>query len=100
MTKNKITESEIEQFAIELLEKSGYQYIYTPDIAPDSKTPQRAGFKDVLLLEHLHTTVGRINPKIPAEARDDAIKQIQCLNSPELTRYGSLLANLKTRPRN
>ena len=37
MTKvtNKITESAIEQFAIELLEKSGYQYVYGPDIAPD-----------------------------------------------------------------
>jgi Asp-tRNA(Asn)/Glu-tRNA(Gln) amidotransferase B subunit len=31
----KITESSIEEFAIELLEKSGYQYIYGPDIAPD-----------------------------------------------------------------
>ena len=31
----KITESEIEKFAIELLEKSGYQYIYAPSIAPD-----------------------------------------------------------------
>ncbi len=84
MTKNKITESEIEQFAIELLEKSGYQYIYAPDIAPDSDTPERAGFEDVLLLEHLRAAVGRINPKIPPEAREDAIKQIQRLNSPEL----------------
>jgi len=33
---NKITESEIEKFAIELLEKQGYQYVYAPDIAPDS----------------------------------------------------------------
>lgn len=35
MTINKITESSVEQFAIELLEKSGYQYVYGPDIAPD-----------------------------------------------------------------
>ncbi|MFH1432769.1 MAG: type I restriction endonuclease subunit R [archaeon] len=84
MTKIKITESEIERFAIELLEKSGYQYIYAPDIAPDSKTPQRAGFEDVLLLEHLKKAVKRINPGIPADAREDAIKQIQRLNSPEL----------------
>jgi len=32
---NKITESEIEKFAIEVLETQGYQYIYAPDIAPD-----------------------------------------------------------------
>jgi hypothetical protein len=33
---NKITENEIELFAIELLEKQGYNYIYAPNIAPDS----------------------------------------------------------------
>jgi hypothetical protein len=38
---NKITESEIETFAIDLLESSGYDYIYGPDIAPDSETPER-----------------------------------------------------------
>ncbi|RZB31722.1 MAG: hypothetical protein SRB1_01341 [Desulfobacteraceae bacterium Eth-SRB1] len=31
----KITESAIEKFAIELLEKQGYQYIYAPSIAQD-----------------------------------------------------------------
>ena len=30
-----ITESTIEKFAIELLEKQDYQYIYAPSIAPD-----------------------------------------------------------------
>ena len=79
-----ITESAIEQFAIELLEEQGYQYVYAPDIAPDSETPERQSFEDVLLLERLRTAVGRINPGIPAEAREDAIKQIQRLNSPEL----------------
>jgi len=84
MTTNKITESEIENFAIELLEKQGYHYIYAPDIAPDSDTPERNRFEDVLLLERLRTAVGRINPMIPADVREDAIKQIQRLNSPEL----------------
>jgi len=32
---NKINESAIEKFAIELLEKQGYQYICAPSIAPD-----------------------------------------------------------------
>jgi type I restriction enzyme R subunit len=84
MTTNKITESAIEEFAIELLEKSGYQYIYAPDIAPDSETPERAKFEDVFLLERLRKAVCRINPKIPADVREEAIKQIQRLNSPEL----------------
>ncbi len=65
----KITESAIEKFAIELLEKRGCQYIYAPSIAPDSETPERESFEDVLLLERLRTAVGRINPTIPAERR-------------------------------
>jgi type I restriction enzyme R subunit len=84
MTTNKITESEIENFAIELLEKQGYRYIYAPDIAPDSDTPQRSSFEDVILRDRLCTALGRINPDIPPDAREDAIKQIQRLNSPEL----------------
>lgn len=81
---NKITESAIEKLAIELLERQGYHYIYAPDIAPDSDTPERQSFEDVLLLERLQTAVDRINPKIPADVREDAIKQILRLNSPEL----------------
>jgi type I restriction enzyme R subunit len=98
---NKITESAIEQFAIDLLEKSGYQYIFGPDIAParegqvpraqdaqerlpDSETPERQSFEDVLLLERLTAAVARINPNVPVDAREDAIKQLLRLNSPEL----------------
>ncbi|MDT3701157.1 MAG: type I restriction endonuclease subunit R [Thermincola sp.] len=80
----KITESAIEKFAIELLEHQGYHYIYAPSIAPDSDTPERQSFEDVLLMERLQTAVDRINPRIPADAREDAVKQIQRLNSPEL----------------
>jgi type I restriction enzyme R subunit len=84
MSMTKITESAIEKFAIELLEKQGYQYIYAPSIAPDSEMPERESFEDVLLLERLQTAVGRINSSIPSDSREDAIKQIQRLNSPAL----------------
>lgn len=80
----RMTESEIELFTIELLEKLKYQYIYAPDIAPDGEKPERQSFEDVLLVERLQEAVGRINPKVPVEAREEAIKQIQRINSPEL----------------
>ena len=80
----KITENAIEALAIQLLESQGVDYIYAPDIAPDSDTPERSSFEDVLLLDRLKSAVSRINPDIPPEARNDAIKQIQRLNSPEL----------------
>jgi len=81
---NKITESAIEDLAIELFEKLGYQYIYAPSIAPDSDTPERERFEDVVLLNRLRSAVGRINPSIPADVREEALKQILRLNSPDL----------------
>ena len=92
----RITESAIEKFAIELLEQQGYQYIYAPSIAPDvdqvslplGETEERGfarqSYEDVLFIERLQTAVGRINPSIPVDIRGDAIKQILRLNSPEL----------------
>ncbi len=80
----KITESAIEQFAIELLEKAGYQYVYGPDIAPDGVTPERRSFEDVLLFERLTAAIARINPNVPADVREDAVKQLLRFNSPEL----------------
>lgn len=81
---SKITESAIETFAIELLETQGYQYICGPDIAPDSETPERSSFEEVLLMDRLKSAVARINHAVPADAREDAIKQIERLSSPEL----------------
>ncbi|NOY58780.1 MAG: DEAD/DEAH box helicase, partial [Calditrichaeota bacterium] len=94
---DKITESEIENLTIRLLESFGYDYIYGPDIAPDASTSsatgdrpvehpfgKRASFEDVLLLERLQTAVRRINSDLPASAIEDAIKQIQRIHSPEL----------------
>ncbi|NMX22233.1 hypothetical protein C5S30_07435 [ANME-1 cluster archaeon GoMg4] len=73
MSMKKITESAIEQYAIDLLEKQGYQYFYAPDIAPDSETPERSSFEDVLLVERLKKAVGRItqNKAKTIDAKDD-----------------------------
>ncbi len=81
---SKIIESSIENFAIELLENQGYHYIYGPSIAPDSDAPERASFEDVLLLERLRKAVARINPSVSPDAREDAIKQVLRISSPEL----------------
>lgn len=79
-----ITEDTIESFAIELLEKLGYNYIYAPDIAPDGKTPERETYEQVLLVDRLKNSVKRINKTIPADAQAETIKEIQRIASPEL----------------
>lgn len=81
---NRFTETRIEEFALRLLTRLGYEYIYAPDIAPDSENPERDSYAQVLLLNRLQTAVKRINYRIPAEAQAEAIKEIQRMASPEL----------------
>lgn len=50
---HKLTESIIENFAIELFQRLGYEYVYAPDIAPDSENPVRSSFEEVILTERL-----------------------------------------------
>lgn len=80
----RITENIIEGFAIELLDKLGYEYIYGPNIAPDSENPERNSFEEVLLVNRLKNAVKRINHSIPVDAQAEAIKEIQRIASPEL----------------
>lgn len=80
----KITENDIELFAIELLEKQGFEYIYAPDIAPDSENPVRKSFEDVILHDRLESAMVKINPTIEYNKIDEAIKQVERLHSTEL----------------
>ncbi|MDX9784987.1 MAG: type I restriction endonuclease subunit R [Spirochaetia bacterium] len=84
MPEAKIAESDIEALAIEQLEQLGYEYVYGPSIAPDSDRPERASFEEVVLRDRLRNSVARINPTISTNAREDAIKQLLRLNSPEI----------------
>jgi len=80
----KITESAIELLAIQRLESLGYHYLYGPEIAPDGHSPERDSFEQVLILNRLKTAVRKINPGIPVDAQNEAIKEIQRIASPEL----------------
>ena len=80
----KITESSIELLAIKKLEDLGYHYLYGPDIASDGAHPERDNYEQVLLLQRLKHAVRRINPDIPVDAQNEAIKEIQRIASPEL----------------
>ena len=80
----KITENDIELYAIEELEHLGYHYIYAPTIGPDGENPERSSYEDILLINRLRDAFKKINPEIPLTAQEEAIKEIQRIQSPEL----------------
>ncbi len=43
----RLTESAIEDFAIKLFERLGYDYVHAPDIAPDGDRPERSRYDEV-----------------------------------------------------
>lgn len=81
-----ITESEVEEAALEILSELGYEQLHGPDIAPapDGVRPERGSYSDVVLLERLREAIARINPKIPREAREEAVKKVLRVESPLL----------------
>jgi type I restriction enzyme R subunit len=81
---SRLTESAIEEFALKLFERLGYNYLYAPEIAPDGERPERAAFDQVLLTGRLEDAVRRINRGLSSEVLAEALREVQRLNSPEL----------------
>jgi type I restriction enzyme R subunit len=79
-----MTEDQLEQEALGWLTEVGYSTLYGPDIACDGDAPERSDYRQVVLVERLRVAVERLNPAIPAAAREDAIKQVVDLGTPVL----------------
>jgi type I restriction enzyme R subunit len=80
----KLTESAIEDYAINLFEQQSYSYIYGPDIAPDTAMAERHRYDEVLLVGRLEKALSRINPSIPPAQLQTALKEVQRIHSPDL----------------
>ena len=67
----KITESHIEEFAIELLEKQGYVYL-----SPEDQENERENLSQVVLKRRLKDAINRINPYKLEVVREQAFKAV------------------------
>ena len=68
-------ESEIEQIALNLLhDENGYEIRFGPDLA-EGKTKER-DYTEVVLQARLRAAINKLNPDIPAGAREDAFKKV------------------------
>ncbi|MDD4871293.1 MAG: type I restriction endonuclease subunit R [Kiritimatiellae bacterium] len=79
---SKFTESIVETACLEYFGSLGYQYLPGPDIASDGMFAKRSGYGDVLLRNRLKESLIKINPTIPSQAIDEAVKQISRTDSP------------------
>ncbi len=81
---SKITESEIELFTIEELERLGYKFLNGPDISCDGLFSERQSYADIILTGRLRVAIQKLNPHIPADAQEQAVQKVLRIYSPDL----------------
>jgi type I restriction enzyme R subunit len=77
-------ESDLEQAAIEWFEELNYNKAYGPEISPEGEYPERMFYTDVILADRLRDALTRINPGVPRDAIEEAIRIVEVPQSPSL----------------
>lgn len=78
-----ISEDEIEKIALQYLVELGYSHIHGIDISIDGQRPERE-YTEVVLKDRLKSAIDKLNPSIPAEAKEEAFKKVLRQSSPNL----------------
>ena len=79
------SESMLEAAALGWFQALGYAVLPGLQLAPGELTAERESFSNVLLLGRLRQAIGRLNPTIPEEAREEALRKLLRLGTPSLT---------------
>ena len=77
-------ESHVEAVTLEWLGELGFAALHGPELAPDKPGAERESFGDVVLVGRLRDAIDRLNPSIPAEAREEALRKVLRPESPSL----------------
>jgi type I restriction enzyme R subunit len=78
-----ISEDHIEQIIIQEFIDLGYSYVNGADISPEG-TAQEREYNEVVLKNRLHTAISKLNPDVPYEAQEEAVKKVLRTDSPNL----------------
>ncbi|WP_018698111.1 type I restriction endonuclease subunit R [Amorphus coralli] len=74
----------VEDAVIATFQALGYAYEPSSVISPDGTAPARSAYGDILLRDRLLAAVERLNPTIPVDAREQAIRQLATTETPSL----------------
>ena len=80
----KLNESAVEEATLEWLAELGYAIGHGPDMAPDGGAPERGGFGEVVLEGRLREAIRWLNPEVPSEAQEEALRKVVRVGSPSL----------------
>ena len=79
-----LSEAAVELALLEQLRGLGYSVEREEDIGPDGQRPERESHDEVVLKKRFEDAVARLNPGLPLEARQDAIRKVTQSELPSL----------------
>ena len=80
----KLTESVVEDAALDWLKGLGYEVLSGLAIAPGEPAAERADYKQVFLFDRLQTKLEDLNPQIPLEGLQEALRKLRLISHPTL----------------
>lgn len=91
-----LSESAVEQALLDQLRSLNYSIEREEEIGPDGHRPERESHDEVVLRKRFEEAVARLNPGLPAEARQDAIRKVTQSELPSLLEDNRRLHRLMT----
>ncbi|MDG1287852.1 MAG: type I restriction endonuclease [Rickettsiales bacterium] len=79
-----MNETELENLCLDWFRECGWDVAHGPDIAPDSRSPLRRDYAQVVLESHVQTAFARINPHLPLECLEQVLVAVSKPESPDL----------------
>jgi type I restriction enzyme R subunit len=79
-----LTEAEVEAVLLDHLRALGYTCINDAISGPDGAAPEREAYSDTFLPGRLRAAIARLNPQIPEDAREDALRKLLAVERPSL----------------
>ena len=89
-----LSEAAVEQIVLDHLASLGYAITTDAVIGPDGKAPEREAYADVILAKRLTAAIAALNPAIPPEAREDALRKVLATEKPALVEENRRLHKL------
>ena len=79
-----LTESDLEQIVLAWFGELGYSHLYGPHIVPGEPHSERLATTNPLLPTRFRTALFRLNPTLPPEALEEAVRKLNLFDSPSL----------------
>jgi type I restriction enzyme R subunit len=86
MERATFTESVVEEAALEWLDAKGWTILHGPEIAAGMPSAERddPDFRDVVLERRLRQSLQRLNPALPSDAIESALRKLAMVDGPSL----------------